>query len=320
MARFALEDLARAKATNRAERIEAAQKTVDEAFAVAEAASPNGLQTAIARLQRAIVAAGGKPFLFGTPVISDGETMGMEGMKYSLVSREVIADSIETACNAQSMDGLLAIGGCDKNMPGAMLAMARMNIPAIFVYGGTIKPGRLGPCDLTVVSAFEAVGQYSGGRIDVEELTGGQTESAAAASVASGQNATAVILVSAGLQFQLEAAAIQRQTGLEHQRPRENFGRHLPVELGELIAHLLVEVPDVGNADADEKTDREEQQAPYAAFEHGVVGCRIVIGYVHGNLMGRFGSFYQVADACVRLRNGGLPVRRAQHPVYPEAR
>jgi dihydroxy-acid dehydratase len=97
--------------------------------------------------------------------------MGTEGMRYSLVSREVIADSIETACNAQSMDGLLAIGGCDKNMPGAMLAMARMNIPAVFIYGGTIKPGKLGACDLTVVSAFEAVGQYSGGRIDENQLT-----------------------------------------------------------------------------------------------------------------------------------------------------
>ena len=81
------------------------------------------------------------------------------------------ADSIETACNGQSMDALLAIGGCDKNMPGAMLAMARMNVPSIFVYGGTIKPGKLGACDLTVVSAFEAVGQFSGGRIDEQELT-----------------------------------------------------------------------------------------------------------------------------------------------------
>ncbi len=114
--------------------------------------------------------AGAMPQMFGTITVSDGISMGTEGMKYSLVSREVIADSIETACNAQSMDGLLAIGGCDKNMPGAMLAMARMNIPAIFVYGGTIKPGRLGPCDLTVVSAFEAVGQFSGGRIGEEEL------------------------------------------------------------------------------------------------------------------------------------------------------
>ncbi|MDM7935875.1 MAG: dihydroxy-acid dehydratase [Cyanobium sp. CZS 48M] len=114
--------------------------------------------------------AGAMPQMFGTITVSDGISMGTEGMKYSLVSREVIADSIETACNAQSMDGLLAIGGCDKNMPGAMLAMARMNIPAIFVYGGTIKPGRLGPCDLTVVSAFEAVGQFSGGRINEDEL------------------------------------------------------------------------------------------------------------------------------------------------------
>jgi dihydroxy-acid dehydratase len=91
-------------------------------------------------------------------------------MKYSLVSREVIADSIETACTGQSMDGVLAIGGCDKNMPGAMLAMARMNIPAIFVYGGTIKPGHYDGKDLTVVSSFEAVGQYSAGKIDENEL------------------------------------------------------------------------------------------------------------------------------------------------------
>uniref|UniRef100_UPI004047CD62 dihydroxy-acid dehydratase n=1 Tax=Cyanobium sp. TaxID=2164130 RepID=UPI004047CD62 len=130
-----------------------------------------GLNDLALRAEAAAKAAGAMPQMFGTITVSDGISMGTEGMKYSLVSREVIADSIETACNAQSMDGLLAIGGCDKNMPGAMLAMARMNIPAIFVYGGTIKPGKLGPCDLTVVSAFEAVGQYSGGRIDVEELT-----------------------------------------------------------------------------------------------------------------------------------------------------
>jgi dihydroxy-acid dehydratase len=123
------------------------------------------------RAEAAALSAGAMPQMFGTITVSDGISMGTEGMKYSLVSREVIADSIETACNAQSMDGLLAIGGCDKNMPGAMLAMARMNIPSVFVYGGTIKPGRLGACDLTVVSAFEAVGQYSGGRIDQEQLT-----------------------------------------------------------------------------------------------------------------------------------------------------
>ena len=110
------------------------------------------------------------PQVFGTITVSDGISMGTEGMKYSLVSREVIADSIETACSGQSMDGVLAIGGCDKNMPGAMIAIARMNIPAIFVYGGTIKPGHYNGKDLTVVSAFEAVGQYSAGKIDQEEL------------------------------------------------------------------------------------------------------------------------------------------------------
>jgi dihydroxy-acid dehydratase len=129
-----------------------------------------GLNDLTRRAEQAAQAAGAMPQTFGTITVSDGISMGTEGMKYSLVSREVIADSIETACNAQSMDGLLAVGGCDKNMPGAMLAMARMNIPAIFVYGGTIKPGKLGPCDLTVVSAFEAVGQFSGGRIDESEL------------------------------------------------------------------------------------------------------------------------------------------------------
>jgi dihydroxy-acid dehydratase len=116
--------------------------------------------------------AGAMPQMFGTITISDGISMGTEGMKYSLVSREVIADSIETACNGQSMDGVLAIGGCDKNMPGAMIAMARMNIPAIFVYGGTIKPGHYDGKDLTVVSSFEAVGQYSANKIDEEQLMG----------------------------------------------------------------------------------------------------------------------------------------------------
>ncbi|MFQ3616360.1 MAG: dihydroxy-acid dehydratase [Cyanobacteriota bacterium] len=129
-----------------------------------------GIAPLAAKAEAGIRAAGGMPQLFGTITVSDGISMGTEGMKYSLVSRDVIADSIETACNAQSMDGVLAIGGCDKNMPGAMIAMARMNIPAIFVYGGTIKPGHLEGEDLTVVSAFEAVGQYSAGRIDEVRL------------------------------------------------------------------------------------------------------------------------------------------------------
>ncbi|MEH2022227.1 dihydroxy-acid dehydratase [Nostoc sp.] len=129
-----------------------------------------GINQLAQRAELSIKAAGGMPQMFGTITISDGISMGTEGMKYSLVSREVIADSIETACTGQSMDGVLAIGGCDKNMPGAMLAIARMNIPAIFVYGGTIKPGHYNGRDLTVVSSFEAVGQYSAGKIDEKEL------------------------------------------------------------------------------------------------------------------------------------------------------
>src|SRR6201988_2511348 len=127
----------------------------------------NGLTT---RAVDALRQAGTMPQTFGTITVSDGISMGTEGMKYSLVSREVIADSIETACNAQSMDGLLAVGGCDKNMPGAMIAIARMNIPALFVYGGTIKPGHYAGRDLTVVSVFEAVGQFSAKKIDAAEL------------------------------------------------------------------------------------------------------------------------------------------------------
>jgi dihydroxy-acid dehydratase len=123
--------------------------------------------------ERAICAlreAGAMPQSFGTITVSDGISMGTEGMKYSLVSREVIADSIETVCQAASVDGLIAIGGCDKNMPGAMIGIARLNIPAIFVYGGTIKPGHYDGHDLTIVSAFEAVGQYYADRISADEL------------------------------------------------------------------------------------------------------------------------------------------------------
>ncbi|HEY9808576.1 MAG TPA: dihydroxy-acid dehydratase [Halomicronema sp.] len=130
-----------------------------------------GINTLALRAEKATKSAGAMPQLFGTITISDGISMGTEGMKYSLVSREVIADSIETVCNGQSMDAVLAIGGCDKNMPGAMIAMARLNIPSIFVYGGTIKPGHHDGRDLTVVSSFEAVGEYSAGKIDDAELT-----------------------------------------------------------------------------------------------------------------------------------------------------
>lgn len=129
-----------------------------------------GLNDLSLSAERALRKAGAMPQMFGTITVSDGISMGTEGMKYSLVSREVIADSIETAVQAESMDGVIAIGGCDKNMPGAMIALARMNIPAIFVYGGTIKPGHYKGKDLTIVSAFEAVGQYTAHRIDDKEL------------------------------------------------------------------------------------------------------------------------------------------------------
>ena len=113
----------------------------------------------------------GMPQMFGTITISDGISMGTEGMKCSLVSREVIADSIEAVCRGASMDAVICVGGCDKNMPGALIAMARLDIPSIFVYGGTIKPGHLDGKDLTVVSSFEAVGQFSAGSIDQNQLT-----------------------------------------------------------------------------------------------------------------------------------------------------
>jgi dihydroxy-acid dehydratase len=129
-----------------------------------------GLNLLAQRAEQTLAAAGAMPQVFGTITVSDGIAMGTEGMKYSLVSREVIADSIETACTAQAMDGVVAIGGCDKNMPGAMIALGRMNIPSIFVYGGTIKPGHYNGRDLTIVSAFEAVGQYSAHKIDEKEL------------------------------------------------------------------------------------------------------------------------------------------------------
>jgi dihydroxy-acid dehydratase len=116
--------------------------------------------------------AGANPQVFGTPTISDGMSMGTEGMKYSLISREVIADCIETCVNGQWMDGVVVIGGCDKNMPGGMIAMARTNVPSIYVYGGTIKPGHWKGKALTIVSAFEAVGEFTAGRMSREDFDG----------------------------------------------------------------------------------------------------------------------------------------------------
>ncbi|MBX3717830.1 MAG: dihydroxy-acid dehydratase [Burkholderiales bacterium] len=129
-----------------------------------------GLQPLADAADRAIRDAGGMPQMFGTITVTDGISMGTEGMKYSLVSREVIADSIETAVQSQFMDGVLAIGGCDKNMPGAMIGLCRMNLPAIFVYGGTIKPGHHKGQDLQIVSVFEAVGALNAGKMSREDF------------------------------------------------------------------------------------------------------------------------------------------------------
>jgi dihydroxy-acid dehydratase len=131
-----------------------------------------GIQPLVDRAMTALREAGAMPQVFGVPTITDGIGMGTEAMKYSLVSREVIADAIETAVNGQAMDGVLVCGGCDKNMPGGMIAMVRMNVPGIYVYAGTIKPGKWKGQDLTIVSAFEAVGSYTAGRMSEEDLIG----------------------------------------------------------------------------------------------------------------------------------------------------
>jgi dihydroxy-acid dehydratase len=131
-----------------------------------------GIQPLVDRAMAALKQAGAMPQVFGVPTVTDGIGMGTEGMKYSLVSREVIADAIETSVSGQCMDGVLVVGGCDKNMPAAMMAMARMNVPGIFVYAGTIKPGRWKGQALTIVSPFEAVGAYAAGTMSREDYEG----------------------------------------------------------------------------------------------------------------------------------------------------
>ena len=131
-----------------------------------------GIQPLVDRAMAALRQLGAMPQVFGVPTITDGIGMGTEAMKYSLVSREVIADAIETSVNGQAMDGVLVCGGCDKNMPGGMIAMARMNVPGIYVYAGTIKPGKWKGQDLTVVSVFEAVGAFSAGKMAREDFIG----------------------------------------------------------------------------------------------------------------------------------------------------
>jgi dihydroxy-acid dehydratase len=129
-----------------------------------------GIQPLADAADDAARASGAMPQMFGTITVTDGISMGTEGMKYSLVSREVIADAIETATQSQFMDGVLAIGGCDKNLPGAMIGIMRMNIPAICVYGGTIKPGRHKGQDLQIVSVFESVGAFTAGKMSQEDF------------------------------------------------------------------------------------------------------------------------------------------------------
>jgi dihydroxy-acid dehydratase len=130
----------------------------------------SGLQPLADAAVESLKACGANAQLFGTPTISDGMAMGTEGMKYSLVSREVISDCVETCVGGQWMDGVMVIGGCDKNMPGGMMGMLRANVPAIYVYGGTIMPGRYKGQDLNIVSVFEAVGQFSAGRMSEEDF------------------------------------------------------------------------------------------------------------------------------------------------------
>jgi dihydroxy-acid dehydratase len=131
-----------------------------------------GIQPLVDRAMDGLRAAGAMPQVFGVPTVTDGIGMGTEGMKYSLVSREVIADAIETSVNGQCMDGVLVVGGCDKNMPAGMMAMARMNVPGIYVYAGTIKPGKWKGETLTIVSPFEAVGKFAQGKMSKEDYDG----------------------------------------------------------------------------------------------------------------------------------------------------
>src|SRR5512134_1006742 len=131
-----------------------------------------GIQPLVDRAMAALKAAGAMPQVFGVPTVTDGIGMGTEGMKYSLVSREVIADAIETSVNGQCMDGVLVVGGCDKNMPAGAMALARMNVPGIYVYAGTIKPGHWKGQVLTIVSPFEAVGAFTAGTMAKEDYDG----------------------------------------------------------------------------------------------------------------------------------------------------
>ena len=201
-----------------------------------------GIGTLARMAEEGLRRAGAMPQSFGTITISDGISMGTQGMKYSLVSREVIADSIETVANGQSMDGVLALGGCDKNMPGALIAMARLDIPSIFVYGGTIKPGRYKDRDLTIVSSFEAVGEYCAGRIDGEELLEIERRACPGAGSCGGMYtantmASAIEAMGMSIPFSSTMAAEDPETGESAERSAEVLVRAIGKQI--LPRHIL---------------------------------------------------------------------------------
>ena len=201
-----------------------------------------GIGTLARMAEEGLRRAGAMPQTFGTITISDGISMGTQGMKYSLVSREVIADSIETVANGQSMDGVLALGGCDKNMPGALIAMARLDIPSIFVYGGTIKPGRYKDRDLTIVSSFEAVGEYCAGRIDGEELLEIERRACPGAGSCGGMYtantmASAIEAMGMSIPFSSTMAAEDPETGESAERSAEVLVRAIEKQI--LTRHIL---------------------------------------------------------------------------------
>ncbi|NJD61613.1 MAG: dihydroxy-acid dehydratase [Deltaproteobacteria bacterium] len=177
-------------------------------------------------LFREIVAAGGKPFLFGTPVISDGETMGMEGMKYSLMSRDLIADCIETMHEGYAADGIVTLSGCDKSIPGALMPILRNNGIGLTLYGGTILPGRYRGEDLTIVSAFEAVGAHAAGKITGEELRQVECHSCPGAGSCGGMytaNTMASVIEAMGLSVPGSAshAAVDRRNRISRDKRKD---------------------------------------------------------------------------------------------------
>jgi dihydroxy-acid dehydratase len=185
-----------------------------------------GLGGLAERAEGALKRAGAMPQMFGVITVSDGISMGTEGMKYSLVSREVIADAIETSTNGQSMDGVMVIGGCDKNMPGGMIAIARMNIPSIYVYGGTIKPGHYKGRDLNIASPFEAVGQFVSGKLSEEDLIGIEKHACPGAGSCGGMYtantmSTAIEVMGMGLPYSATMAAEDDEKAVSAERSAE---------------------------------------------------------------------------------------------------